>query len=175
MRRYRAVDRATGAKTGPLPLGRRCRDVPLGRGRRDRTGQDPIGTWSRRSQLEGAPPQSQRRLPLGGRRKGVEIVKLRPFYAVLERELVRMIRQRTRLVAAMVRPLIWLVVIGGGFNSVVGRILEQSGLENLQAERFVWTSPAVASTIAPPHTTPCVKIPAHVSKAPYGHARERVE
>src|SRR5262249_33628521 len=32
-----------------------------------------------------------------------------------------MIRQRTRLVAAMVRPLIWLLVIGGGFNSVVGR------------------------------------------------------
>ena len=48
-------------------------------------------------------------------------MKLRPFYAVLERELVRMIRQRTRLVAAMVRPLIWLLVIGGGFNSVVGR------------------------------------------------------
>lgn len=48
-------------------------------------------------------------------------MKLRPFYAVVERELVRMIRQRTRLVAAMVRPLIWLLVIGGGFNSVVGR------------------------------------------------------
>ena len=43
-------------------------------------------------------------------------MKLRPFYAVLEREVVRMIRQRTRLVAAMVRPLIWLLVIGGGFN-----------------------------------------------------------
>jgi ABC-2 type transport system permease protein len=48
-------------------------------------------------------------------------VKLRPFYAVLEREVVRMVRQRTRLVAAMVRPLIWLVVIGGGFNSLIGR------------------------------------------------------
>jgi len=48
-------------------------------------------------------------------------VKLRPFYAVLEREVLRMIRQRTRLVAAMVRPLIWLLVIGGGFNSVIGR------------------------------------------------------
>ena len=32
-------------------------------------------------------------------------MKLRPFYAVLEREVLRMIRQRTRLVAAMVRPL----------------------------------------------------------------------
>jgi ABC-2 type transport system permease protein len=55
------------------------------------------------------------------RRKGLEVVKLRPFYAVLERELVRMIRQRTRLVAAMVRPLIWLLVIGGGFSATVGR------------------------------------------------------
>jgi ABC-2 type transport system permease protein len=58
---------------------------------------------------------------LDRRRKGIAIVKLRPFYAVLERELVRMIRQRTRLVAAMVRPLIWLLVIGGGFNSLIGR------------------------------------------------------
>ena len=48
-------------------------------------------------------------------------MKLRPFYAVLEREVLRMIRQRTRLVAAMVRPLIWLLVIGGGFNAAMGR------------------------------------------------------
>jgi ABC-2 type transport system permease protein len=48
-------------------------------------------------------------------------VKFRPFYAVLEREMLRMIRQRTRLVAAMVRPLIWLLVIGGGFNAAMGR------------------------------------------------------
>ena len=39
--------------------------------------------------------------------------RFRPIYAVLERELLRMFRQRTRLVAAMVRPLIWLLVIGG--------------------------------------------------------------
>lgn len=48
-------------------------------------------------------------------------MKLRPFYAVLEREMVRMVRQRTRLIAAMVRPLIWLLVIGGGFSAAVGR------------------------------------------------------
>ena len=46
-------------------------------------------------------------------------MKLRPFYAVLEREMLRMIRQWTRLVAAMVRPLIWLLVIGGGFNAAM--------------------------------------------------------
>ena len=44
----------------------------------------------------------------------------RPTYAVLERELLRMVRQRTRLVAAMVRPLIWLLVIGGGFAANAG-------------------------------------------------------
>ncbi len=47
-------------------------------------------------------------------------MKVRPFYAVLEREMLRMLRQRTRLVAAMVRPLIWLLVIGGGFSAAMG-------------------------------------------------------
>jgi ABC-2 type transport system permease protein len=48
-------------------------------------------------------------------------MRWRPIYAVLERELLRMFRQRTRLVAAMVRPLIWLLVIGTGFAAVVGQ------------------------------------------------------
>jgi ABC-2 type transport system permease protein len=47
----------------------------------------------------------------------------RPVYAVLEREVVRMFRQRTRLVSAMVRPMIWLFVIGAGF----GAVLQQAG------------------------------------------------
>ena len=49
-------------------------------------------------------------------------MKVRPFYAVLEREMLRMIRQRTRLVAAMVRPLIWLLVIGGGFSAAMRNV-----------------------------------------------------
>lgn len=44
----------------------------------------------------------------------------RPVLAVLEREVKKLVRQRTRLVASMVRPLIWLLVIGSGFGSVVG-------------------------------------------------------
>jgi len=44
----------------------------------------------------------------------------RPIYAVLEREVLRMLRQKTRLVSAMVRPLIWLFVIGTGFGTVIG-------------------------------------------------------
>lgn len=47
-------------------------------------------------------------------------MRIRPVYAVLERELLRLVRQRTRLVAAMVRPLIWLLVIGGGFAAALG-------------------------------------------------------
>ena len=42
-----------------------------------------------------------------------------PVYAVLEREVLRMARQRARLVSAMVRPLIWLFVIGAGFGAVM--------------------------------------------------------
>jgi len=45
---------------------------------------------------------------------------LRPIYAVIEREVLRLFRQRTRLVSAMVRPLIWLFVIGAGFDAVIG-------------------------------------------------------
>lgn len=44
---------------------------------------------------------------------------LRPVLAVLRREIVKMLRQRTRLLASMVRPLIWLLVIGGGFGAVL--------------------------------------------------------
>jgi ABC-2 type transport system permease protein len=43
----------------------------------------------------------------------------RPVLAVLYREVLKLARQRTRLLAAMVRPLIWLVVIGSGFGAVL--------------------------------------------------------
>ena len=39
--------------------------------------------------------------------------------AIIRRELVRMLRQKGRLVSAMVRPLIWLLVIGAGFDSLL--------------------------------------------------------
>jgi len=52
-------------------------------------------------------------------------MRVRPVYAVLERELLRLVRQRTRLAAAMVRPLIWLFVIGGGFAALVGADYKQ--------------------------------------------------
>jgi ABC-2 type transport system permease protein len=47
------------------------------------------------------------------------VTPLRPVLAVLERELLKLARQRTRLVAALVRPLIWLLVIGSGMGAVV--------------------------------------------------------
>lgn len=48
--------------------------------------------------------------------------------AIVGRELARMVRQRGRLVSAMVRPLIWLLVIGGGF----GAMLQQFGPDDYQ-------------------------------------------
>ncbi len=48
---------------------------------------------------------------------------IRALSAIILRELVRMFRQRGRLVSAMVRPLIWLLVIGTGFQSLVGEAM----------------------------------------------------
>lgn len=47
---------------------------------------------------------------------------LRPVYAVMEREVVRLFRQRSRLLAAMVRPMLWLFVIGTGFDTILGQV-----------------------------------------------------
>lgn len=47
----------------------------------------------------------------------------RAIKAIIARELTRMMRQRGRLFSAMVRPMIWLLVIGSGF----GAMLQQHG------------------------------------------------
>ena len=52
----------------------------------------------------------------------------RPFHAVVEREMLKLARQRGRLVAQMIRPLIWLFVIGGGLGAVMSR----QGVANYQ-------------------------------------------
>jgi len=45
---------------------------------------------------------------------------IRAVWAIILRELLRMLRQKGRLISAMVRPLIWLLVIGTGFQSLLG-------------------------------------------------------
>ncbi|MBC7945449.1 MAG: ABC transporter permease [Burkholderiales bacterium] len=45
----------------------------------------------------------------------------RPILAVIEREIVRLFRQKSRLLSAMVRPMIWLFVIGAGFDAMLGQ------------------------------------------------------
>jgi len=52
----------------------------------------------------------------------------RPVAAIVGRELRRMLRQRGRLLSSMIRPLIWLLVIGGGFGSLLGHL----GYDNYQ-------------------------------------------
>lgn len=44
---------------------------------------------------------------------------LRAITAIIGRELKRTLRQRGRLLSSLVRPLLWLVVIGGGVETVV--------------------------------------------------------
>ncbi|HSF48383.1 MAG TPA: ABC transporter permease, partial [Burkholderiales bacterium] len=51
---------------------------------------------------------------------------VRPIYAVVEREVLKLFRQRSRLLSAMVRPLIWLFVIGAGLDAMLDRAGETS-------------------------------------------------
>ncbi len=44
----------------------------------------------------------------------------RCFLGVVWREALRFLHQRERFIAALVRPLVWLVVFGAGFRSVLG-------------------------------------------------------
>jgi ABC-2 type transport system permease protein len=45
---------------------------------------------------------------------------VRCFNGILRREALRFLRQRERFVAALVRPLVWLLVFAAGFRSVLG-------------------------------------------------------
>ena len=45
----------------------------------------------------------------------------RPTIAVLEREVIKLMAQRGRLLSAMARPLLWLLVIGSGFGAMQDR------------------------------------------------------
>jgi ABC-2 type transport system permease protein len=51
---------------------------------------------------------------------------VRPVIAVLEREVIKLLRQRGRLLSAMVRPLLWLLVIGAGLGAVRGDLGDSS-------------------------------------------------
>lgn len=50
----------------------------------------------------------------------------RLVHAIVGRELLRLFRQRGRFLSAMVRPLIWLFVIGAGLGATVGEIGDPS-------------------------------------------------
>lgn len=53
------------------------------------------------------------------RRRGGGRVKLLPVWAVVQRDLLRMVRHRARLLSTFVRPLIWFFVIGAGVGVLV--------------------------------------------------------
>jgi ABC-2 type transport system permease protein len=53
----------------------------------------------------------------------------RPLWAIIERELKWTVRQRSRLVSAMVRPLLWLLTVGVGFEAM----LRETGAANYRA------------------------------------------
>lgn len=46
--------------------------------------------------------------------------KLRAARGVVAREILRFLQQRGRLLAALIRPLVWLIVFAAGFRSILG-------------------------------------------------------
>lgn len=46
-------------------------------------------------------------------------MNLLPFFAVVQRDLLRMLRHRGRLLSSFVRPMIWFLVIGAGIGALV--------------------------------------------------------
>lgn len=48
------------------------------------------------------------------------MIYLRAFLAIVWREVLRFIHQRERFLAALVRPLVWLIVFAAGFRAVLG-------------------------------------------------------
>jgi len=48
------------------------------------------------------------------------IHSFRAIKGILYREFFRFIQQRGRLISAIVRPLLWLMVFGTGFRSILG-------------------------------------------------------
>lgn len=50
------------------------------------------------------------------------------FFGVVKREFLRFLQQRTRLLSALIRPLLWLVVFAAGFRAALGvSIMEPYG------------------------------------------------
>src|SRR5215510_3336572 len=45
---------------------------------------------------------------------------LRAFYGIVWREFLRFLQQRERFFAALVRPLIWLIIFAAGFRAALG-------------------------------------------------------
>jgi ABC-2 type transport system permease protein len=48
------------------------------------------------------------------------MIYLRAFVAIVWREILRFLYQRERFLAALVRPLVWLIVFAAGFRAVLG-------------------------------------------------------
>ena len=45
---------------------------------------------------------------------------LRAFKGIVLRELLRFVHQRERFIAALVRPMLWLIVFAAGFRAALG-------------------------------------------------------
>ena len=58
-------------------------------------------------------------------RSGALVHALQALRAIVQRELLRFVQQRARLVSALVRPVLWLAVFAAGFRNVFGMAIAE--------------------------------------------------
>ncbi len=66
--------------------------------------------------IDQAPPVAQVRVPAGTLREDLRAIKV-----VWQRDLIRFVRDRTRMVASLLQPVLFLFVLGSGLSSLVSR------------------------------------------------------
>ena len=62
---------------------------------------------------------------MAGRGSGAVLHALLALRAIVQRELLRFLHQRTRLLSALVRPVLWLAVFAAGFRNVFGMAIAE--------------------------------------------------
>lgn len=60
---------------------------------------------------------------------GGDLVEVNAIYVIVAREFKKFVRERSRLVSTLARPLLWLVLVGGGMSRLVSPHMEISYMQ----------------------------------------------
>jgi ABC-2 type transport system permease protein len=63
---------------------------------------------------------------------------LNGIYSIWRRDVIRFVRDRSRLIGSLGQPLLFLVVFGSGLSSAIGRLGQTSGMPGLNYVQFMF-------------------------------------